>query len=94
MKVKYSSELLLKDLKYENFDEIIKICRESNFKLNFGEDYLQIRSSKAIYFIGIMKIDNDFYYSITQLSKYKNEINPIKKILRKIESIDNLTILN
>lgn len=92
MKVKYYSELLFKDLRKEDLDDILSFCKESNFKLNFGKDYLHIKTDNAIYFVGIVKIDNKYYYSINQLSKYKN--SSIKNLLFKIKSIDKLSILS
>lgn len=91
MKVKYSSDLLLKDLRKEDLDGILSFCRKSNFKLHFGKDYLHVNIDNTIYFIGIVKFDDKLYYSINQLSQYEDLT--IKDLLSKIKSIDKSTIL-
>ena len=71
MKVEYSSDMLLKDLRKDDLEHIYNFCKKSNFKLGFGKDYIQIKTDNSIYFVGIIKIDNNYYYSINQLSKYE-----------------------
>ncbi len=78
--------MLLKNLRKEDLEHIYNFCKKSNFKLDFGKDYIQIKTDNSIYFVGIIKIDNNYYYSINQLSKYNNL--SLKSLLSRIKFID------